>query len=76
MLGFHLFRFFIADLHILSQVLGDIREVEAKPSHESLQNKPNMPKVDDPRQNTWPKAKHKTRRSGSRRAWSARAHHG
>ena len=75
-LGFSLFGFFIADLYVSNQVLRDNIEVEAKSSQESLQKRPNRPNMDDPRQDMRFKAKHKTRRSESRRARPGRKHHG
>jgi len=48
----------IADWRVLSQVLGEKHEVEAKPTQEKLQKKPNRPNTGDPRQAPRSKVKH------------------
>ena len=73
---FLLVRVLILDLRVSRQMLGESREVEAKPSSERLQKRPNRPKMDDLRQNPRTKKMHKMRRSGSGRARQAKAHHG
>jgi len=66
----------IANSRLLSQVLGDKYEVEAKPSEEKLQKKPNRPNTGDPRQVPWFKAKHQNAAVGKRENEAGSNHHG
>ena len=59
-----------------SQVLGEKHDIEAKPSQDGLQKRPNRPKMEDPSQNSRTKKKHKTQRLRSEGAKPARRHHG
>jgi len=72
---FWLVRVLIAELCVSSQMLRESREIEAKPSQEMLQKRPNSPKTEDPRQNRQAKIKHKMERSRSDKAALARGHH-
>ena len=74
--GFVLFGFLIADVLILSQVLGEKYEVEAKHSQESKQNKPKRPNMDDPRQKPAVQGKSKTRHTRSELGKMDREHDG
>ena len=53
----------IADLRFSSQMLGESREIEAKPSQERLQKRLNRTKTEDVVQNLRTKKKHKMQRS-------------
>jgi len=58
-------------------MLGECIDIEAKPSQDRLQKRPNRPKVEDPTQvKHADKNKYKTQRSGSgRNTWDSH-HHG
>jgi len=70
-----LVRVLIADLRMSSQVL-EKHEIEANPSQERLQKRPNRPKTEDPKQNPRTRKKHKMQRSRSGEHGLARKHHG
>ena len=57
-------------------MLGESREIEAKPSQERLRKRPNKAKTEDPRQTPRTKKKHKTQRSRNYEHGLARRHHG
>jgi len=59
MLGFGLFGCFNCKFAVSRQMLGESREIEAKPSQKSLHKRPNRPKTKDPRKNPQTKMKHK-----------------
>jgi len=66
----------IADWRVSSQLLGEKHEVEAKPSQEKLQKKPNRPNTDDLRQDPRPKAKHQNAAFGKQENGADNRHHG
>jgi len=61
---------------VSSQVLGEKHEVEAKPSQEKLQKKPNRPNTGDPRQVSRSKAKHQNGALRKRENRAGNRHHG